>query len=502
MDGFCAWEADNAVAVKDDGGGSMGLTRRKFLAEMGSITAGASILTGCGQSATGALKQPNILFFYPDQLRYDFAGLNEQYPVRTPNLDALARRGVGFPRAVTPSPLCAPARACIASGREYDRCGVPDNFSVNYPVEQPTVYRMLRDAGYRVMSCGKFDLRKKAMDWGRDGRHVVGDVNYLDLLGFSDGIDNSGKWDGYNAYIKGNVCPYYAYLDSHNLAQAQIYDFTLRRGHNYDNTDATTLPDDAYVDNWIARNGLDLIRSARPEEPWFLQVNFNGPHPPMDITASMKSRWDGVRFPQPFGCLKYTPETHDAIRGNYAAMIENIDRWLGVYIDELNKRDELDNTVVVFSSDHGEMLGDLDLWSKTLPYQPSVGVPLVMAGPGIRHGVINEGPVTTLDLTATFLDYAGVVAPSDMDSVSMRPQLERNGSGREYVRSGLGTWRMVFDGRYKLITGFDPLESKKQVSPSDRRAVLFDLHDDPHESIDVSADQQRQVNRLRQMLDA
>lgn len=479
----------------------MALTRRRFLAEMGGLAAGGAILPRCEHSTTTSGKLPNILFFYPDQHRYDFTGLNGQYPVRTPNLDALAKRGVGYSQAVTPSPLCAPARACIASGREYDRCGVPDNFTVNYPLEQRTFYRILRDAGYRVMACGKFDLRKKAMDWGRDGRHIVDGVDYLDLLGFSAGIDNSGKWDGYTAYNKGNVCPYYDFLESSNLTRAQIDDFTLRRGHNYDNTDATTLPDDAYVDNWIARNGLDLIRSAGPDEPWFLQINFNGPHPPMDITASMKSRWEDVRFPQPYGCKQYTPDVHDSIRGNYAAMIENIDSWLGVYIDELEKRGELDNTVIVFSSDHGEMLGDLNLWSKTLPYHPSAGVPLVVAGPGIRRGVIENGPVTTLDLTATFLDYAGVEIPSDMDSMSLRQQLERGISGREYVRSGLGTWRMVYDGRYKLITGFDPSLPKKQDIPADQRLVLFDLQDDPRETVDVSMSQPNVVERMRQMLD-
>ena len=104
-------------------------------------------------------KRPNILFLFPDQHRFDWTGLNHSLPVRTPHLDRLAKRGVYCPNAVCPSPLCAPSRAALASGKEYSRCGVPDNFTNNYPVEQTTFYTKLRDSGYHVMGCGKFDLR-------------------------------------------------------------------------------------------------------------------------------------------------------------------------------------------------------------------------------------------------------------------------------------------------------------------------------------------------------
>jgi len=207
-------------------------------------------------------------------------------------------------------------------------------------------------------------------------------------------------------------------------------------------------------------------------------------------------------FPQPNGCREFTVAEHVAIRQNYAAMIENIDRWTGVFLDELRKRGELDNTVIVYSSDHGEMLGDHDRWGKTYPYAPSVGVPLVVAGPGLRRGARSDALVSHIDIGATFLDYAGVVKPKDMESRSLRPLLEgKTTKHRDVVLSGLNAWRMAWDGRYKLITGFE-VGYNRGKTPENRSAgpVLFDLESDPLENRDTAAAALEHVKRLRQAL--
>lgn len=218
-------------------------------------------------------------------------------------------------------------------------------------------------------------------------------------------------------------------------------------------------------------NGLELIRQSPSDKPWSLQVNFAGPHSPWDITQSMAELYRGVPFPQPNRNNQLPPETHNAIRENYSAMVENIDRWLGIFLEELEKRDELNRTLIVFSSDHGEMLGDHNRWSKSLPYHPSVGVPLVTWGTGVQNGAVSELPTTILDLTATFLEYAGIPVPDEMDSRSLKPLLEgKTETHREYVISGLGDWCMVFDGQYKCIKGFGDTP------------LLFDLKADPLEN--------------------
>ena len=133
-------------------------TRRRFFksaAATCAISAAPSLV-----KAANTTRGPNILFFLPDQHRFDWLGTMQHVPVPTPNLDSLGARGVRFSRAVCPSPVCAPSRACLASGKQYDRNGGVWGNGNNYPVRQTTYYTLLRDAGYRVLGCGKFDLDK------------------------------------------------------------------------------------------------------------------------------------------------------------------------------------------------------------------------------------------------------------------------------------------------------------------------------------------------------
>jgi arylsulfatase A-like enzyme len=488
--------------------------RRTFLKRAGSFglsLASFSLLPTrvLAQDDLSPDSRPNILFVFADQHRPDWLGLNDALPVRTPNLDALAKRGVRFTNAICPSPICAPSRSSLASGKEYDRCGVKDNWD-DYPVEQQTFYTLLRDSGYHVMGCGKFDLRKGSKSWGRDGKHNVGEKYIISEWGFSDAIDNSGKHDGHRAYKKGIVCPYYAYLEEQGLAETHANDFDKRLWPNYENTNPTPLPDEAYADNWVGQNGLDLIRSTPKGKPWFLQVNFNGPHEPMDVTECMKNRWKEIDFPLPSGNTEFPPEKHIEIRQNYAAMLENIDTWLGSYVEELKKLDELENTLIVYSADHGEMLGDRNMWEKSVPYQPAVGVPLIVGGPGVRENWECKAPATIMDLAATFLEFGGVPAPGDMDSRSMKPLLEGDVDQlRDYVYSGYGPWRMIFDGRYKLVRGFSPHMKKLpyyfvlmgKMPRLNFPTVLFDLQEDPFENTDIIEKAPGVAKRMGEALD-
>ena len=371
----------------------MTLGRRSFLKSTG--------IAGAAGSLAAAARRPNILFLFPDQLRYDFVEPVSGIPVRTPHMKRLAAEGVRFTQAMTPAPLCAPARACLAGGMEYDHCRVPTN-QQNYPLDQPTFYQMLRGSGYHVMGCGKFDLHKPELDWGLDGKRKIRD------WGFSDGVDNEGKHDATRAYTRAGrpTGPFMAFLEKQGMAKAHVEDYEKRKGHGA--TFPTPLSDTQYGDNWIARNGLALLDAAPQDKPWFLQVNFNGPHEPWDITASMEKRWRGVKFPQPNRAKDLTAAEHELVRQNYAAMIENIDTRMGEFIEKVRQRGELNNTLIAVSSDHGEMLGDHGLWAKRHPYHGSAGVPLILHGLDVRRGAICHDAATTLDLTATFLDYAGI----------------------------------------------------------------------------------------------
>ncbi len=488
-------------------------TRRQFLRESSKLAAGgalAGLAGACGDGNDPAVEmstaempssdgRPNFLFFFPDQHRPDWLGL-EHYdvPISTPNIARLASTGVNLQSAVCAAPTCAPSRACLAGGMEYDRCGVPDN-QFDLPLDRPTYHRLLRDAGYHTMGCGKLDLSKGSSDWGLDGG------NRAEPWGFSAMINNAGKGAGMK-YLQddpvGPSDPYYAYLDSLDPPQGRICaeDITKRRSKMPDSWWGDTYPSplgpEAYCDNWVARNGLQLLDQAPADKPWHLVINFPGPHPPMDITREMERQvrgpdrvLEGLGLPHHYGG-NFSEEQHRRSRQNYAAMIENIDMWLGRYMEWLEERGQLENTIIVYASDHGEMLGEHGRWGKAVPYRSSVGVPLLAAGPGVRQGFESAAPASIMDLAATFLDYGGVEVPAEMDSRSLRPLLSgASDNHREVVLSGLRDFRMAWDGRYKLTRDF-----------GDEEWQLWDLEADPEEARNLASQQPDQVRRLKEWL--
>ena len=445
--------------------------------------------------------KPNILFFFPDQHRGDWTGYSGTPGVRTPNLDRLAAKGQVFRNALTPSPLCSPARACMAAVAPYDAQPVKHNQHDVDPAK-PNLYQALRDAGYQVLGCGKFDLLKGSMDWGENGRHGEGPDADLHRLGFTDGIDNAGKHDFVAGHKKGRDEPFHAFLREHGLLEVHLEDYAKRTGKdlaNYTNTTPTPLPDFAYCDNWIAANGLKLLDAARVDKPWFLQVNFNGPHEPMDVTASMQSRWNDAALPPPVASNEYDAEQHNAIRARYAAMIENIDAHLGSYLEYLASRGALDNTVVIYASDHGEMLGDHDRWGKVVPYQPSVHVPLVLAGPGVERKSDCDAWVDLVDVAATILHLAGADLPVNNGQVLTTGSL----ASRKVV--GLGAWRTIYEDAMKYVHNFDPASAWRSLGADfdagdETPVALYDLQNDPNERDNLVAHEPRTASRLREAL--
>jgi arylsulfatase A-like enzyme len=297
-----------------------------------------------------------------------------------------------------------------------------------------------------------------------------------------------------------------AYLHRRGLAAMHIEDFRKRAGaNNYTATEPTPLPEEAYCDNWIGANGLELLSGVPAGKPWFLQVNFTGPHSPLDITRRMERTVRQLEYPGPHDASLLSPEKHTAIRRNYAAMIENIDRWLGLYIAELRRRGELENTLIVYSSDHGEMLGDHDRWGKSVPFQPSVCVPLIVSGLGVAKGAVSDALVSNVDFASTFLEFAGAPRLRDSDSRSLVGLLESKAtSHREFVRSGLDRWRMVYDGRYKLVRGFELAQTGKKAKQGpnggEPKLLLFDLKLDPQEASNLLRGAPNQVERLSKLL--
>jgi len=449
--------------------------------------------------------KPNFLFFFPDQHRGDWMPYSseifksfgmEDLPLRMPNIKQLMHNGVTFTNAITPSPLCAPARACLASGLRYKNCKVATNHE-NYPTDQKTYYSVLKEKEYIVASVGKLDIHKHDLFWGMDGW-----VPELGEMGFTQAIDNEGKWDAVlsvtrkkdknGKYVKADPGeylikgPYMKYLSEKNLLEAHIEDFMNRLGNKkMFNSDPTPLPDESYCDNWITNNGIEMLRNFPKNKPWHLVVNFVCPHDPWDITMSMKKSWEGVLFPKPFkGKIKSVNEELK-VRQNYAAMLENIDGNIGLFINEVKKRGELENTIIIYSSDHGEMLGDFRRYNKMVPERGSTRIPLVISGPGIEKGVYCNTSIELQDVTSTIVDYAGTKMEEAKDSISLRPILEgKKEVHRKYHISAFGGWKMISDGEYKLI-----VEKKNKIR-------LYYLIEDPWENTNIAEDKPQIVDKL------
>ena len=436
-------------------------------------------------------KQPNILFLFPDQWRWDFLGCAEHgIPVKTPNIDALAARGVRFTQCRTNSPVCAPARSCLVQGLRYDRCGVPSNGTDSDP-QRPNYMKQLQAAGYQTAGCGKFDLFKPTRFRGLDGW-----TDRLGEIGFDRGYDQSGKFDcARNGWPEPQDF-YSAHLHHDGLMETHKDDYK-RRGQDRQSGAcgawASPLGTEHHTDTFTANNAARLLDELPTDQPWYLWVNFPGPHDPFDPPAEYLARYDDVDFDLP---IEPNPEANpDQLvqqRRSYAACCEYLDELCGRIIAKVAQRGELDNTLIVFASDHGEMLGDHGRWTKAVAYEGSTHVPLIVAGPGVEGaGRTSDELIELIDLAATFTDAAGASAVDGWDSRSLAPLLTRTAdSHRDIAVSGLRKWRMAFDGRYKLVIA------------EDQPDTLYDLREDPGETVNcIESVDAGTVAALRQAID-
>lgn len=438
-------------------------------------------------------KKPNFLFLFSDQHRGDWMPYDsetkkelgvEGLELYMPNIRRMMERGTAFSCAVSPAPICAPARACLASGKRYKKCRVYSN-NVNYDPGLETFYGKLRDAGYYVSGAGKFDLNKADLEWG-DGFHQL-----LKKIGFSNAADSEGKMDTVWAAMQGHPGPYGKMLQEAGWLEKHMDDMLHRGRQPY----PTPLPDELYADNWIAAKSSDMIRELPKNRPWFMQINFSGPHDPWDITEKMKKEMENREFQD--AADSSICEANREVRRNYASMIENIDSRIGDILDVLEERGDLADTIIVYASDHGEMMGDHSLYGKAKPEQGSIHIPLVIDASqfGGERGICNRSPVELQDLAATFLDYAGISYEESMESVSLKPIVDgERESVRKYAISELikpnpkgliTSFGTVTDGRWKLIM---------QIGEEER---LYDLMSDPFEEDNLAAEFPEEVERLK-----
>lgn len=474
--------------MRMSGGKKSLLSRRQALGAIGAMAAGCvaprlssmpSILENpvgetCGKSSQDRSKiirgkGPNILMIMADQLRADWMGCAGADWVKTPNLDALLARGVLFTRAACNFPLCAPSRSSLASGLRPSEIDVLSNNDF-YPVDVPTYYQTLRKSGYRVGMVGKSDLHKQDHWEG-----INGDRPIMYHLGFTDPYELEGKETAASRSYK-PLCPYTHFLAGRGLLEKFREDYTIDRKKYPRIIGAeSVLPLDAYEDVFIGEYACRFLESVSTETPWHYYVSFVGPHSPWDAPREYLDLYQGAEMPEairvPEQKERFKREDLELSMRHYAAMTTLIDDYVGKMTDVLKRRGLFYNTVIIFCSDHGEMLGDHGRFAKNQLYESSVRIPLIISGAGIKARGKNEALVELYDLAPTCLDIALAEPLTRMTAKSLMPVLKgQTDSVRSIQISERKKDRMVFDGRFKAIVDYNG-----------NPVALFDLTSDPRE---------------------
>jgi len=430
---------------------------------------------------------PNFLFIMADQWRFDYLGSLGADFVETPNIDRLAREGVTFENCFTTSPVCAPARISLASGFLPHRLGALNN-SAYLPKGVETYYERLRDHGYRMGCVGKLDLAKPDPYNGRHGRRPV-----VYEWGFTEPEEVEGKMHaGMHDSPQG---PYGFYLKEKGLYEDFRKDYKKRAeaGWNLGASHDSVLPEEDFADIYIGRRASEWLKEVPRDFPWHYFVSFVGPHNPFDPPTRYGNLYRNADMPFPIQDelggkpawqkdRQVEGEKEEVIhcRRQYCGSITAIDEEIGKMLDVLEERNMLEDTYFIFTSDHGEMLGDHGFFTKTFPYEASMHVPLIMAGPGIKKGETSAALIELHDLNPTICQLAGIRPKENIDARSFVPCLENpEKEGREAAVSVIKNWRSIRTDRYKYVDNLNDLPE------------LYDLRADPDELDNLAPDNDR-----------
>ena len=415
--------------------------------------------------------RPNILWICTDQQRYDTIHALGNEQIRTPNLDRLAAEGVAFTRAYTQSPICTPSRASFLTGRYPSTVHVNRNGNAHYNHSVPLITRTLADLGYDCGLVGKLHLS------AADGRVEARPDDGYRVFKWSHHPKPEPFWPReQHAYQK--------WLYEAGVDWDQAYGTDAVEGWAAQNAYPPGIEARYHQTTWCIEETLAHMRQPR-EGPWLMSVNPFDPHPPFDPPAEYLERMDVASMPLPlfqphelqsqlaFQGIDHQTETpvspHDydarAMVAAYYAQIELIDDQVGRLLDELESSGQRENTLIIFTSDHGEMLGDHGLRLKGCRfYEGAVHVPLILSWPGrVRQNVRSDALVELVDLVPTVLDVVGQPVPGEVQGRSLLPLLSGASAPdahREFVRceyhdaldrSYASHANMLYDGRYKLV---------------------------------------------------
>ena len=427
--------------------------------------------------------RPNIILIVTDQQRYDTINALGFPYMDTPNLDKLVNEGTSFTDCHVTAPSCAPSRASLFTGYYPHVTGIMRNADT----WRRSWVEDLARSGYHCVNVGKMHTFPFTTPLGFHERYVVENKDrYLEGRYFFD------EWD--------------KALRARGLVKQQRELYRSRDDYRESlGAFDWELPEDMHSDMFVGNMAQWWLRTHPPTEPLFLQVGFPGPHPPYDPTPTYAQTYLKRSLPEPIRegteaqpgpykkmrlhnvdvdhdsvvhQLDPTPEALHKQRAYYYANVSMIDKQVGALLDTLKERGYLDNSVVIFTSDHGDALGDYGHSQKWTMYDVVTRVPLVMWGQGISHQSVS-GQCQLMDVGQTVLDLAGVTPPVPLQAESLLPALDNNDwQGRDFVFAehpqdgvyGGPYMTMIRSKNHKLVHFLGSEEGQ-----------LFDLKGDPQE---------------------
>ncbi|MFI3325544.1 MAG: sulfatase-like hydrolase/transferase [Clostridia bacterium] len=385
----------------------------------------------------------NILFIFSDQQhKYALGKINKQFI--TPNLDILSNEGVLFKNAYSNNPVCGPYRGCLFTGQYTSRCKVYEN-GFALPQGTQTMQEALQQQGYSTSYVGKWHL-------GGNGQGVI---NSTLRLGFD-------KFIGYQCYNGFDPNPPFNNEIVFADQDDNLYTYNKHR------TDVTTE---------LAINALDAI--TKSDKNFFLCVSYQAPHYPeqplekfadlyKNVTFDLPKDYEEIdpytptfspRSPRPFdSCpdyMRYGNNIQEYMR-LYAALCSQVDDGVGQILNKLKELDLYEDTIIVYTADHGDMQGCKGLKNKCYAYEKSAGVPMIIRYPGGRKNTVTDELISSVDFFPTFIDIANANTTTKLDGVSLISYLtSKTESTQKYVISEYlhnNPWRMIRDKNYKLVT--------------------------------------------------
>lgn len=411
--------------------------------------------------------RPNLLLIMTDQQRGDCLGIDGHPVLQTPYLDNLAAEGVRFRKAYTACPVCIPARRTIMTGQTVASHRVAMNYSHELP--GATLPGELAKAGYQTHLVGKLHLYPRRKRYGFMSED------------WADGPDH-GFDDDYQRYLRQHGV---------TMPNAGI-------AHGCDQNGWVSRPwhleDNLHYSNWCANKAIEFYERRDPTVPFFLKVSFFQPHQPctppqyywdkymsMDLPPPIQAEWSKV-FDEPQLGLPAAswktylqPRAQKEFQAGYYGSIEHIDHQIGRIL-----RKTPGNTVVMFISDHGDMLGDHQWIRKRSAYEGSARIPFLIRFPdslGIPQCQVRDEVVELMDIMPTFLDLAGAPIPDSVDGQSLLPLIRDNAEWRDWLHGECAEVPGTDSGMQYLTNG----RFKYIWYPATNVEQLFDLDNDPRE---------------------